>query len=132
VKRLLCAGLLLLATEASAAEAGFAAMGAGTTMCVRFNEIYAKDPVLAETIYYSWATGYISGLNEALILQGRPTRNMQSIPIEEQKRLLRGLCRSQPEQRYQTGVRALFSRMRLNPVPQASPRRNDSGPPPKN
>ena len=47
--------------------------GAGLASCAEFADLYRTDPAAAETFYYSWAQGLMSGMNVALNVDGTTT-----------------------------------------------------------
>ena len=105
-RAILSLGFLLL--SATAANAGYASMGVGTVTCTVFMQQYTKNPSLAETVFFAWAQGYMSGLNEILLRQTGQTKDLQSMPLAEQKTRLRQYCAANPNGVFQTGARNLF------------------------
>jgi hypothetical protein len=103
---ILIAGFLV---SASAAE--YELMGVGSETCGRYAEVYRKSPEVAESAYFSWAQGLMSGLNLGSLAHGGTTKNLASLPLEEQKRALRQYCNDHPLAQYQEGVVVLFSRL---------------------
>src|SRR5689334_9555114 len=46
--------------------------GAGAVPCSEFANYYRNDPKMADAMFFSWAQGYISGINNALIRAHEP------------------------------------------------------------
>ncbi len=99
------------AMVSSATADDFVEMGVGVATCARFNQEYAKNPALAENIFFSWAQGYISGMNRAMLANRVPYRNMDSIALDRQRSGLRQYCQKNPNVLYLTAVVALHKAM---------------------
>ena len=71
--RLIPLTLVILASSAELVNAEpTAAKGVGVATCTEFAEKYKADPNLAETIYFSWAQGFMSGWNYKLLYLNQP------------------------------------------------------------
>jgi hypothetical protein len=108
-------GLLILAALPAKA-AGFASMGVGTATCERFLVQYGKDPRLAETIFFSWAQGFMSGMNQILLTQGSRTKDMQSLTLDDQKAWIVTYCRQKPTALYLSAVTNMWISFGNNPA----------------
>jgi hypothetical protein len=104
-----------LLLSAAAANAGYSAMGVGTATCTVFMQQYTKNAGLAETVFFAWAQGYMSGLNEILLRQTGQTKDLQSVPLADQKARLRQYCAANPNATFQAGARDLFRTLGNNP-----------------
>jgi len=92
-------------TESNAED--FAIRGYGGTTCAQFGQVY-RDNLAIEEPYYSWALGFMSGLNFAQ----KPgdlhkMRKLDGDP-DEQKGLLRRYCATNPLKNYMDAVTALY------------------------
>jgi hypothetical protein len=69
-------------------------------------DLIKKDPSL-ETLWFSWAQGFMSGMNIARLndVEGA----FDKIPMEEQKARLRTFCEANPSRKYSDGVLELYS-----------------------
>jgi len=103
------------------AEAGFSSMGAGAGSCAEFNRQYAKTPAAAETVFFSWAQGFLSGVNQILMYQHARTKNLQSLSLDDQRARLRAYCTAHPNAIYQLAVMNLFVALGANPPAAAPP-----------
>jgi hypothetical protein len=95
-------------TTASHAEI-FEAYGIGLQSCAKFAKDYQQDPEAAETVYFSWAQGYLSGMN--IVAKGVPgytTRNLASVSTDRQKAWLRDYCSAHPLEKYSKAVAAML------------------------
>jgi hypothetical protein len=92
-------------TKANAEE--FAVRGYGGTSCAQFGAVY-KANLAVEDAYYSWALGFMSGINFAQKPGDlRAMRKLSGDPDEE-KALLRRYCAVNPLKNYMDAVVALY------------------------
>jgi len=105
---LLVLAFLSFSSLSSAAEKS-AWQGPGTVSCEEFNKAYHRSPE-NETLFFSWALGFMSGLNTDL-LPNRAT-DLHKLPMETQKEALRTYCNAHPRAAYFEAVFKLFDRMR--------------------
>jgi hypothetical protein len=100
---------------ASAQPAGFAAMGVGTASCATFGELMRKGPVnQVETTFFSWAQGYMAGLNEMYSIAGGTMAKVDQLSTDAQKRYLRTFCDQSPLKQYIQGVAELYMSFRIS------------------
>ena len=83
--------------------------GPGTVSCGEFGKAYHKS-LENETLFFSWALGFMSGLNTDL-LPNRAT-DLHGLPMETQKEAIRTYCNAHPRAAYFEAVFKLFDRMR--------------------
>jgi hypothetical protein len=111
--------LLLLAAPACADNA---AQGIGAMPCSGFLVADKADPSDADLRFFSWAQGFMSGLNsEAFVDRGQPShgpmlayRDLSSLDPSSQMRFLRQFCEEHPDKSYMHGVIQLyFEKMEL-------------------
>lgn len=86
--------------------------GAGATSCAKFGEFYAHVPESTEDIYYSWALGFMSGLNAMVMADKQQSTNLSLWDGERQKQELRQFCSDNPLKDYVQAVYALYFSMR--------------------
>jgi hypothetical protein len=84
-------------------------MGIGAKTCAGFAEEYRQDPDHWEIIYFSWAQGWMSGVNTANI---QTARNVNSVPVPDQKMYLRRYCDEHPSDNYVDAVVQLFQMLK--------------------
>jgi len=105
--RRLCMLIALLAAAASANAADYPLMGVGSRTCGQFGSAYQKFPQVAENDFFSWAQGFMSGLNMALSTGER--KNLAGKPIEEEQSILRQYCNDHPLDDFYRAVYNLYS-----------------------
>jgi hypothetical protein len=100
--------LTLFAARALAAEkAGWS--GAGTMACGEVAGALQAHPE-DENLFFSWAQGFMSGLNTELLKHGETDLN--GIPLDAQKEFIRTYCKEHPRAAYFEQVFKLFDKMR--------------------
>jgi hypothetical protein len=101
---IVCAVLCVAAIEPTMAES--AAAGPGARTCGEFAKDYGENP-LSEFNYFSWAQGWLSGLNSA---EGAKTGrkrvlvDLLSTPVETQMLIIRQYCNAHPLAQYTQAV----------------------------
>ena len=105
-------------TQAEDAKTEFAIMGWGVSSCAAFANMYRGDPSFAEDHLFTWAQGFMSGLNFQTMQQTGITMNLHSMLTEEQKQAIRAYCNDHPLANYIQAVLELYARLSPNkPVP---------------
>ncbi len=107
------AGLfLLIAPDAAMAEKGLA--GAGAFPCAEFTDQYKENPRKVEGVYFTWAQGFMSGLNAGLVLSDSVTPDLHpnDFDTEDQRRHIRHYCDQRPLADYFEAVIDLYYEMR--------------------
>ena len=103
---------------AAAEEAAGPLRGVGASTCDEFMLRMRDSRDLWEFIYFSWAQGYLSGMNVAAG-EGGGTRAVDQFaddfPVETQIEALRNFCVDNPEALYATAVADLQRRLPLPP-----------------
>jgi hypothetical protein len=66
-------------------------MGIGTATCLQFATEYRADAGI-EQRFFDWAQGLMSGINDALEDNMGKYRDLNSMPIAQQKEILRAYC----------------------------------------
>lgn len=85
-------------------------IGPGTMSCADFGSAYRDDPKNAENLFFSWALGFMSGLNTELLEHGET--DLRAMPMEKQKELVRSYCKEHPQAAYFAAIFDLYNRMR--------------------
>jgi len=104
----LALALISIPAQALAAEKA-AWIGPGTIYCAEFAEAYRQNPK-DETLFFSWALGFMSGLNTELLQHGET--NLNGLPLDTQKQFIKSYCKDRPKSPYLEAVFKLFDRMR--------------------
>lgn len=94
--------LLLASYSAYAFDAG-QRVGLGANLCAQFSKDYGADPSGAEKVYWSWATGMMSGMNLASLVNSNTFRDLTG-----DRRAVRNYCQSHPLTSYSSAVLDLY------------------------
>jgi hypothetical protein len=89
-------------------------MGIGTATCVQFATEYRADAGI-EQRFFDWAQGLMSGINDALEDTMGKYRDLNSMPIAQQKEILRAYCDDHPAAMYRNGINALMNYLTIAP-----------------
>jgi hypothetical protein len=84
--------------------------GPGITSCADFTKACHDDPETMENLFYSWALGFMSGLNVGLA--GHGDTNLHQWSEQAQKDFLKTTCAAHPRGGYVGAVFDLYNRMR--------------------
>jgi hypothetical protein len=87
-------------------------MGAGSTSCGDFADHYRSDADFTGVLFFTWAQGYMSGLNVGPLSTTDNSANLNSIPAEQQQQALRTYCNDHPLARYFEAVRDLYGHLK--------------------
>jgi len=101
-------GVAFAQAQKDSAEIGF-----GANSCAAFAAIYKNDPAGAETGFFTWAQGFMSGMN--MVLLGREHQRSTDLALwdmERQRQYIRAYCAANPARSYDEGVFDLFAAMR--------------------
>jgi hypothetical protein len=111
-------------------------MGAGMTTCANFNQLYEAATLVRklnvdsaaqravkdlEDYYFSWAQGFMSGLNDAFESTISKFRDLRSLSVDQQKQSLRAFCLQNPTSKYRDGINVLLNVMTIVPSTDGSP-----------
>jgi hypothetical protein len=83
--------------------------GSGTMACAEVTGALQQHPE-DENLFFSWAQGFMSGLNTDLLKHGETDLN--SLPLDAQKQFVRSYCKEHPRAPYFEAVFKLFDKMR--------------------
>lgn len=92
------------------AEPHFSA-GVGVATCAEFARLYSQQPDVAERIFFSWASGYMTGWNGASgdrILQ----IDLSVWNADAQRSHIRNYCDAHPLKMYHSAVNDLMNAMK--------------------
>src|SRR5208282_6818979 len=103
--------IALLGGISSAAFAADKAPGYGVGMhsCAEFAQAYAADPTTAEDLYFSWAQGFMSGVNLAYVTSTGSYRYINGNEMLSQKSFIRSYCDAHPQAQYSLAVMDLLN-----------------------
>jgi len=102
--------LTIVDTGAFAQEKRYAFAGSGTRSCSHFAQDFKKFPDL-EIAYFSWAQGFMSGLNAHYLITEKKYRNLALKPSEQQQAEIRSYCDERPLANFQDAVVNLYNSM---------------------
>ena len=105
--RTIIAHCMILTAGATNAEQG-QFVGIGSDTCGVFAQDYRKDGAAVENIYFTWAQGFMSGMNGMLVNEAKGFRQLTAKSTSEQKAFIRSYCSQHPLDDYPTAVVALF------------------------
>jgi hypothetical protein len=109
-------------------------IGPGMMPCSDFNQLYKAatlvrelnaDPAAPRAVkdledyYFSWAQGFMSGINDALEGSISKYRDLRSVSVDQQKQSLRAFCLQNPASKYRDGINFLLNVMIIVPSTQA-------------
>lgn len=86
--------------------------GPGITTCTDFEKAYHDNRESNENLFYSWALGFMSGLNASVMLVGHGETDLHELSEQAQKEFLRSTCKAQLRGTYVGAVFDLYNRMR--------------------
>ena len=83
--------------------------GSGTMSCAEVTGALQQHPE-DENLFFSWAQGFMSGLNTDLLKHGETDLN--GLSLDAQKQFVRSYCKENPRNAYFAAVFKLFDKMR--------------------
>lgn len=99
--------ILLVAIVPSLASAG--GYGLGMKSCGQFTKSYADNPQITEDLYFTWAEGFMSGLNMANEANNLPYRALNGVEMDRQKLQIRSFCDVHPLAQYAAAIVAVYN-----------------------
>jgi hypothetical protein len=107
MNRIICILLLLglTTTQANAIDDALV-IGAGAATCAEYKQTVRNDEN-AEYLFYAWAQGYLSGLNQALVTTNKRAKKMRA-PAKELEGAIRRYCDKRPVGYYRDAVLQMF------------------------
>ncbi|MGB8630218.1 MAG: hypothetical protein WCD69_12635 [Xanthobacteraceae bacterium] len=91
-------------TPAHAADQQWTFMGVGTETCAQFAREYMKNPEQTDLVFFSWAQGYMSAINDFI----SPKKVLNSMPTFEQRVRVHDYCQQHPSDRYAQAIPPLL------------------------
>jgi len=85
--------------------------GVGATTCAQFASKYGQNPSVIEAVYFSWAQGYMSGLNVGALAFHGSAKALDSMPFEDQQSAVRDYCNGHPLALYPEAVMSLYTHL---------------------
>ncbi len=79
-------------------------MGLGLWTCAQFGNQYKLNPSTTETIYFTWAQGFMSGWNGAQMAEKHQYVNLSVMSTEAQEEHIRSYCDQHPLNEYASAV----------------------------
>ena len=103
-----------VAAAATAHAETSAIMGPGAVLCAEFNRGYRATGKRIEDHFFTWAQGFMSGVNDALY-DTVGYRDLRSLSIAQQKQSLRAFCLQNPASQYRGAIPPLLKSMKIIP-----------------
>ncbi len=82
--------------------------GLGIDSCAVFAKKYTANPEVAESVYFTWAQGFMSGLNFVATANGSVYRVITGSDMTTQKADIRSYCEAHPLTQYVGAVIDLY------------------------
>jgi hypothetical protein len=103
--------LAVIAVTADFQNANAEGYGVGIHSCAEFAKLYASNPSMAEDIYFTWAQGFMSGLNMASAVYTGSARNFEGTRAEmlAEKIRVRSYCDTHPLAQYLSAIIDLYN-----------------------
>ena len=114
------AALLIQSTIAIADPIGVA--GAGAHSCAEIAQFFRQNPDQTSAMMFSWAQGYMSGLNVAGGASGREVRDLASMNGKDEEWVIRNYCDQYPMSDLATAVMALYKTLPTAKLPDLLPK----------
>jgi hypothetical protein len=87
--------------------------GAGSFSCAEFTKAYRQYPDDMGGLYFSWAQGFMTGLNVAFLSPWTPL-DFSRWSVKRQQMYIREYCDAHPLKLYMEAVLTLYDAMRLD------------------
>jgi hypothetical protein len=105
---LACAALIAAVSPVTA----YPIQGIGSNSCAQFAADYRKNPEIWEISYFTWAQGYMSGLNISAMGAGNRPRDLAG-DYSAQKQKIRSFCDQSPLKSYMSAIIDLWKNLPL-------------------
>lgn len=99
--------LLVFASPVSAEESNVVS-GVGASSCGKFTNSYKENPARTETLYFSWAQGFMSSINFNRKMQNGTPVDFGAMPSAAQLGWIRSYCQKNPLRTYLRAATELF------------------------
>src|SRR5262245_10339635 len=100
--------LLLAFASPILAEGSNVVSGVGTSSCGKFMNSYKENPARTESLYFSWAQGFMSSINFNRKLQNGTPIDFGVSPSAAQLSWIRSYCQKNPLKTYLRAATELF------------------------
>ena len=90
------------------AEEATVVSGVGASSCGKFASSYKENPAKTETLYFSWAQGFMSSINLNRKMQNGTLVDFGAMPSTAQLSWIRGYCQKNPLKTYLRAATELF------------------------
>jgi hypothetical protein len=114
------AALLIQSTIAIADPIGVA--GAGAYSCTEIAKFFSQNPDQTSVLIFSWAQGYMSGLNVAGGASGRDVRDLAVMNTKDEEWVIRNYCDQYPMSDLATAAMALYKTLPTAKLPDFLPK----------
>ena len=113
----------LLATALAAAPAAVhaesAMKGVGGQPCSRFNADHAANAAVNDAAYWTWAQGFLGGLNAVAVQHAQPIADLDGVSDDAQQKSVGAFCQDHPDSAYFMGVFTLYQSLPTAASPNA-------------
>ncbi len=109
------AALLIQSTVAIADPIGVT--GAGAYSCAEIAKLFRQNPDQTSAMTFSWAQGYMSGLNVAGGASGREVRDLAGMNTKDEELVIRNYCGQHPMSDLATAVMGLYKTLPTAELP---------------
>jgi hypothetical protein len=106
---------LIQSTIAIADPIGVA--GAGAYSCAEIAEVFRQNPDQTSAMIFTWAQGYMSGLNVAGGASGREVRDLAGMNTKDEEWVIRNYCDQYPASDLATAVMDLYKTLPTAKLP---------------
>lgn len=106
--RTLIVGFFVFCSGLQARSENLSVMGAGAITCGQFAAEFRKNPEFVETASFSWAHGFMSGMNVARMLEHKPYRDLNAQTVDYKKAFIRDYCNDHPLSTYWMATMYLY------------------------
>jgi len=97
-------------------------VGLGMRSCEDFSKALKVQPALAETLYYAWAEGFVSGMNFMAPAAETQPLDLKKIDAESAKTDIKSYCTASPQAPYYDAVIPIYNRLpTISKPPAAAP-----------
>jgi len=117
MRLILVISVALTVISGTASADPVAAKGVGVTECAEYLQKYRADPELTETVYFSWAQGFMSGWNYKLLNLKQPVYDLSSQSMGQQQAFIRDYCTRKPGATYSEAVLMMYLTLAQRPAP---------------
>jgi len=107
MRTIIALAMILTASVAPAQERPATVAGAGVFTCAQFAQYYKQDSD-NEGVYFTWAQGFMSGLNFAIFIRGGLYKDLAALSNEQQQTDIRNYCDQHPLVQYREAVLNLY------------------------